>query len=550
MNEIYVRGPKDCSFRICEKDKHELVDIDKSVNEAIVITSEEAQKSNESSSGSNYRVPPLGIFRMARGGKSQLLESIFFKLKELNFLPIYITFNDKYLKINGESQKNAIMRLIANQFVDAIVPTTSKKLLIDETKLTNHIDATSEGKTVVLLIDELNRLSSGEPIDADAALFLNTEFLDKTNRYMIFSSHFTLNLDTVTGINSVISSSSLRGLKTLKHLPISFEISELNKMLPATSKSSCNPTKVDIFGGVPSLIYCDLVHKNNFIERFYSRKISIEKAQSKKILQCFINELLIGDINKVGHEEIRKKFDEFSSFENGKIKWPLYFSSLILGMFPQTQHIKEMVINQLATHADNYGCGLDFQTIVQIAVDLRCVDASLNGTNGPFGMVEEFSFPKFFHLNLPYDLSDPNKLEHFVIEKLKRISCKEYKQIIVHAIPSNAQFEKYDGFVAIANLKNSNYDSMENIVGYQVKSGEAGSDKESVVGFSESILIRGKAKEQDFSSRRGWIYYSSQKCQELLGCSMQSLYPKIAQARKYSTFKNIRNISTLIKKFF
>jgi hypothetical protein len=47
---------------------------------------------------------------------------------------------------------------------------------------------------VVLLIDELNVL--GKPLDTDGASLLSREFLDKAQRYLVFSTTEPMDLDT------------------------------------------------------------------------------------------------------------------------------------------------------------------------------------------------------------------------------------------------------------------------------------------------------------------------------------------------------------------
>ena len=59
----------------------------------------------------------------------------------------------------------------------------------------DHIERTAAGKPVVLLIDELNILSKGEPLDATVSQFLKTNFLDQKDRYLVFTSHILMDLD-------------------------------------------------------------------------------------------------------------------------------------------------------------------------------------------------------------------------------------------------------------------------------------------------------------------------------------------------------------------
>jgi hypothetical protein len=76
----------------------------------LVISTESAQRSR-----------PLMISRLARGGKTTLLSLLFDELKRQhrNVRVIFITFNgsSNFETRQGESQRNAILRVIATQLV-------------------------------------------------------------------------------------------------------------------------------------------------------------------------------------------------------------------------------------------------------------------------------------------------------------------------------------------------------------------------------------------------------------------------------------------------
>jgi hypothetical protein len=259
--------------------------MEETLTEAIRIIIQEALKSNSSSASSENRIPPLAIFRMARGGKSKILEEIFKKLKKIGYLPIFITFNFDFLQIEGESQKNAVMRLIAKQFIDPSV-NLEKNFLIDEERLLRHIDDTSVGKTVVLLVDELNLLSQGKPLDKEAAIFLTKNFSDQKNRYLVFSSHIRMNFDEVMQAGAVFCSPSLRLVKTLHHLPRAHDILQLAKM--SAKCSSLTIYEMQFYGGIPSLIYSFKEHGLDFKVLLMQQ---IKKCHLKMKIICYENSL-------------------------------------------------------------------------------------------------------------------------------------------------------------------------------------------------------------------------------------------------------------------
>ena len=109
------------------------------------------------------------------------LRLLFGTLKDqgVGFAPIVITFNDGFVRRQGESSREAIIRMIACQFLDLSTEEEERLVVCDHRKLLEHIDVTSEGKMVVLLIDELNQ--SGVPLDPETCMFLKDHFLDASS---------------------------------------------------------------------------------------------------------------------------------------------------------------------------------------------------------------------------------------------------------------------------------------------------------------------------------------------------------------------------------
>jgi ABC-type molybdenum transport system ATPase subunit/photorepair protein PhrA len=90
------------------------------------------------------------------------------------------------------------------------------------------LDAHIGDSPFVLLIDELNELAN--PLDAEAGSFLRELFLDKKNRYLVFTTHVPMDLDPsahhfMTGSNR----NSIRGVKSVS-LPVSTDLTTLRKM--------------------------------------------------------------------------------------------------------------------------------------------------------------------------------------------------------------------------------------------------------------------------------------------------------------------------------
>jgi hypothetical protein len=140
------------------------------------------------------RVPPTVLMRFARGGKTMTISRLFDQLKKgsLEVHPILISFNGNgkgaFKRRNGETQEQAI--LIAVQLCD-YTPEESQRIVVDREALDKHLG----DDNVVLLIDELNILGAGMPLDSDAAALLREMFLDRAGRYLVFTSHVPVSME-------------------------------------------------------------------------------------------------------------------------------------------------------------------------------------------------------------------------------------------------------------------------------------------------------------------------------------------------------------------
>jgi hypothetical protein len=122
------------------------------------------------------------------------LRELFKKIKALDtFVPIIISFNGFFRLQNDETPINALLRLIAIQFLEPLTADESVLVTCNKNALLKYISEKTVGMKVVLLIDELDVL--GTPVDVEVSFFLKREFLDKANRYLVFTSRVPLNLD-------------------------------------------------------------------------------------------------------------------------------------------------------------------------------------------------------------------------------------------------------------------------------------------------------------------------------------------------------------------
>jgi hypothetical protein len=184
----FVRSIDECSFSDPEYTPRHYVGIDLVVTQCLAEIRGRYRK--VTTNDGSYRKSPLGISRLGRGGKSTVLRKLFNALKksDMKVNPVYISFNGNFKFQDGESQAQAILRMIASQLIE----TTSVDLVCDEEYLEKYIRESE--RPLILLIDELNCL--GNPLQTNAAILLRKMFLDPADRYLVFSTHVYLTVDS------------------------------------------------------------------------------------------------------------------------------------------------------------------------------------------------------------------------------------------------------------------------------------------------------------------------------------------------------------------
>lgn len=280
-------------------------------------------------------MPPLLCSRLARGGKSTTLCLIFEELKKHKICPIFITFNGSstFLPRQGETQCAAILRMVALQLVD-LRGIDAIRIVCNEDYLDDYLGAACP---VVLLIDELNALAA--PIDEDAGRMLRRLFLDKPNRYLLFSSHVPLNVDPIAShyILSPDIPPSSRGCHVLDFTPC-IDVLALRAM--SSKCSSLSPSEVSLYCGIPSLIY--------------SVKALRERTPALRFAERFAPGCLRDDIGLLadfvatildGFRRPRLRcFEQYGVFgKDERMRWPLCYIECILSAFSLPQDRKSVV---------------------------------------------------------------------------------------------------------------------------------------------------------------------------------------------------------------
>jgi hypothetical protein len=485
----------------CVYDK--LIGVNDVVAEMVRLLGNELVMSTESA----QRSRPLMISRLARGGKTTLLSLLFDELKRQhrNVRVMFITFNgsSNFETRQGESQRNAILRVIATQLVE-IGNCDPLYIECDENALDKYIG----DSPFVLLIDELNVLAA--PVDAEAGRMLPRLFLDKHNRCLVFTSHVPMSLEP-QACHYMASSNeppSPRGCLTVPFHP-TLDITSLRAM--SNMCSAITPAEVMLYGGIPSLIYSvKAMNEMSPEERFFKK--FVRHSCEPDLLKFFVSSVVTGQrIDAIA------RFDEFSIVSEGnKIRWPLCYIACILKAFEQNEatHAVCDYCDSLSTHAQESESGKEWECVLNIAIIFRCLYQAYYGSESPFNIVPLGTKPTVMCRTIPPEI----KTFSAVKELAEFLSSKRSPCLLV-LVPSYSKFPDVDGFVVYCGVEPALV-----VCGYQAKTGRAYPKKDAPPEVTRALLLRGKAPAMG-SLRRGWGYMSREDVQHLLGYSLEPMYP-------------------------
>ena len=512
-----------------------LVDIGRVIDESLAVIGQQMQKQPDEAG--SFRRDPLVFSRLARGGKTTVLTALFNALKTNGYRVMIISFNGTsgFSRQLGESAEEAIMRQILKQLIDqnesAFTGDELQNLACTEQVLSDFLDAqtgygSSSQVPMILLIDELNQLGAPSP---SASKFLQRIFLRK-NRYLIFSTHIPFVLSTEDSLSpdnkkSLMSVSSSTDMKIVR-MPHCNDLAELRKM---EGCGGINGHQATIYGGIPGLIFSALKNPDFPGVRFgkamkkFAEMFPSTTTDKVTLLTLFLEELFNG-ARSHGAAQLRF-FDQFSSIpEPAKARWPLCYLSEILnilkvpgsGISEVIEEIYTICRRDIPTFASMVETGLDWQSVVDVAMLLRALEALLWKREHPL-------VPSLFEVKsiefIP--MTDEYKsLEHgqqFIMSLPPREPGHLY---LIRS--TYAKFPLFDGFL-VAVLPTTN---VKEVTGYQVKLGRS-APRHAVPDWVNGggVLIRGLAPVSSSVSPNGWRYMNEGQIQEFLGYSLGPLYP-------------------------
>lgn len=345
-----------------------LIDMEVTLEEGLQIVKDNIDK--------NYRVPPLVITRLYRGGKTTVLKALFQRLKDNRFFPIIISLNGGLeLRYPTESPLKVLIRLIAVQFIEVAPNESLKTFVCSEQDLLARLNYLSqvENKRIVLLIDALNRF--GAPVDDAVSKFLKVNFLDKKGHYLIFSSHVMVRLQdqmiaTQNCKQFINVPPSVRGICTIQ-LPFCSD----NSMLRGMGEEYTGLTDLDVTlgAGIPSLIYAKRQPTEMSIVAIFTSVMEVMVTDNARYLaenrQALMTNFLLELFDGKKRQNLFSCFaDIFFNGGNESVRYPLPYVTCIWEWLGDSR--LGQLVKTLSHNAREVEGGKDWEVIIVTALVL------------------------------------------------------------------------------------------------------------------------------------------------------------------------------------
>jgi hypothetical protein len=405
-------------------------------------------------------------------------------------------------------------------------------LVCDEDYLKNYI--ASSGRPFILLIDELNSL--GYSLQNKAAVLLRRMFLDPADRYLVFSTHLYLTVDsTVDTLGKYFKTPSPRKL-VLVDMPESFNMTELRSISQVCKHLTVE--EAQFYGGIPSLIYCSKLKINDFspevrfLDFVEGTNLGINMQPKEfvdSILYCFFTGIFY--LEPSGVKQLCSFASTAAYGEKIKARWPLVYLSLIIEHLVQfcsrnseTESLKFDALSDITDLFEEFkrdmlivGSGMGWKTLIHATILMRCMKAYTGGSTlklfeKKIGAVTSVTMDRMPDVQLLEEAKD------VIFETMG--SLKEGSLVMFY--PQYASFKLVESFLAFKTSTGK-----VNVYGIQVKTGRASPNTNVVIPewVNNVILIRGDAPKTCENRDNKWIYMSKSQIEDLLGHSLKPLYP-------------------------
>ena len=454
------------------------------------------------------RVPPVMITSMARSGKTTLLIEVYRALvADTKFEAILVTFNGQSgftLRV-GESPTVGFCRGLHEQLMG----------------VTNHmapsVDALKDylakcTKPLVLLVDELNSLTPD--VDTELAILLREEFLDRPNRYLVFTCHHRMPLSEALGSRGI--GDSPRPFVPIG-VPTSLVIADYNAIFGDHRKISC--VELAQWGGLCGLAYsiqCTDFNANIYFNEKMGHCAPDNAPADPDTHSAFVNQICNGTQD---HPKM-KPYQRFThTSKEGCAIWPLCYIAAFLtsANYPILSQFIASVIKEVS--GMEQGTGIEWQAIVLAAVAIRIHSASISNLHG-HGHVELVVGPvqkdtQFMIVALPREVVDVAGAEAHVRDRVTVGS-----RSVVLAYATQPSFKIFDGLII-------HFDGSDITVrhGLQAKQGRTGAGSDVPEGW-RGFLFRGQAPQRKRMAKvSGWVYMTEDQVTNFLPVSLRGLLP-------------------------
>lgn len=508
------------------------------------------------------RIPPMGLVRCSRGGKTRALCEIANKMKgyrlercDSDVKPvacIYVSFND-FTGLEQWEQRNPLQALLRRIAFAALSPDDSrtrsdrfvdflmKEPVWEESAFLKWIGDTP----CVLLIDELNnlnKLTEKNSTDAEGfGLFLKREFISKKNRYLVFSSHL---LGTFSFLSEYLdrSKGSCRPI-TLQELPIVPSFQEA-----LTLKKSLNSVREAMYYGlIPGMIYESNTKGKHIGGKRSDRVKEAIRNHSDELDACFrsiLKSLIDGYTDEKFPEELGLLLDSVQPKIGDlcKIRWVPYHLQFVLHCFGGASFAHSRLAEQLSEYCNLVKdakelSGEGWESLFVLFLVARCLNGKSDKTIVPNLWFETGNEEVAVVLN-NYDAT--------LNENLQFADCKtwdEMKRGVVPVnesrclnilYPSHNNFEVYDVIVVYF------FRGKKQFWGYQLKERKAPRKHKAHRDMVRSLFVQGSPPvETKTDDEKGWTIPGKEAIDTFFGESGKHWTPE-----NWRRFRNSAIIST------
>ena len=494
---------------------------------------------------------PIIFSRSERGGKTSTLLAVFDRLQgaqlgvdRVRVMLISFKGSDGFVRREGETQKQAILRVIAQQLVEGTEDELDR-LLVDEYALDKYIGE----RPFVLLVDHIDVISPYEPLNNEAAYTLRTMFVRK-NRHLVMSTLIPMGIETCAW--------NIRSYNSIP-LPLSTNLMELRAM--SSECSTLTPLEVAMHSGISSLIYsvkaqgfdCDKQYRDSGISSAMS---ALSDGDAMYISSDIIKDFLTGEAPLEAPYGIQPYVCQihrqayhfaFSTAEKVYI-WPLCYMQRILadlrvGEPSRDGHLAlQALIERLTKRTSTGQRGKEWELVLQIGILLNCIGATISGgVSYPlaypyFNKLHVSGSPKPRYLELPPDIATLDGAWSYLSDKLS----KNREAMFTLVVPTHVDFPMYDmllvytrGFTtplapkwgpSTDGGKLSGYNVF--VAGIQARARPGGSSQP-IPAFVNSGSYIAYGHSHDKASvtppSPGWVCLSEEEVRRLLGFSLAPL---------------------------